>query len=422
MNSSLLAALKNKPFFFLWTSEIFAQIAMNMMNFMLLLVAYSLTHSNTAVSGIVLAFTIPAIFFGILAGVFVDRWNKKSVLFITNLLRAGLVLLLAFTHHNLLVLYTITFLIAIITQFFIPAETPIIPLIVKKDQLLPANALFGIAIYGSILIAYALSGPVLIFLGTMNSLFAIVLLFVLSSVCILFIRKKEVVANDLSLSSVSESVVEEVKKTIHIIIKIKNLFHAFSLLVLSQILIFIIAVIGPGYAQDILKIRINEFPLLFVTPAVIGMALGTYFLSNYFHQQRKEHTATAGLILMAATLFFLPYGSKVTSREFIHILNTYLPHILKINNLHLMVVLAGVMGFANALIFVPSNTIVQEETSDEVRGKIYGALNTITALFSLLPVILVGSLADIFGVTAVLVSLAIAVALIAIVRIFIIFV
>src|SRR5437660_1254706 len=104
MDSSLLAALKNKSFFSLWVAEVFAQLAMNMMNFMLLLVAYSLTRSNTAVSGIVLAFTIPAIFFGILAGVFVDRWNKKTVLIATDMLRAILVFILAFVHPNLVFL------------------------------------------------------------------------------------------------------------------------------------------------------------------------------------------------------------------------------------------------------------------------------------------------------------------------------
>ncbi|HET9946942.1 MAG TPA: MFS transporter, partial [Patescibacteria group bacterium] len=125
-----------------------------------------------------------------------------------------------------------------------------------------------------------------------------------------------------------------------------------------------------------------------------------------------------GLFLTAVALFLLPYGSKVTSREFVRDINIYLPHFLKINNLHIMVVLAFVMGIANALVFVPSNTIVQEETSDEVRGKVYGALNTVVSLVSLVPVILVGSLADIFGVAVVLTVLAIGVVLIGVGRLF----
>lgn len=413
MNSTLLGVLRNKSFFFLWLSEIFAQLAMNMLNFILLLVAYSLTHANTAVSGIVLAFTIPAIIFGIVAGVYVDRWSKKTVLFTTNITRAILILFLAFSHQNLIFLYSITFCIAIITQFFIPAETPMIPMIVEKNDLLSANALFGIAIYGSILLAYAMSGPVLIVLGTMQALILISVLFVISSIGVMCIRLSEKdITKEQKVTNYTKSVLQEIHHTLKNIFGITRLFHAFSLIVLSQVLIFIIAVIGPGYAQQVLHIHINEFPFLFVTPAVIGMAIGTYLLTHHLHRHRKEHTATGGLFLLAVTLFAMPYGSKVTSREIVHSLNIVLPHILKITNLHLLVVLAGVMGFANALIFVPSNTIVQEETSDEIRGKIYGALNTITALVSVLPIILVGSLADIFGVSGVLVALSILVALI----------
>ncbi|MBI3070344.1 MAG: hypothetical protein HYY87_03515 [Candidatus Levybacteria bacterium] len=111
---------------------------------------------------------------------------------------------------------------------------------------------------------------------------------------------------------------------------------------------------------------------------------------------------SAGIFLSGVTLLILPYGSQVTSRGFITALNTYLPAILSINILHIMVFLAFVLGIANALIFVPSHTILQEETSDEVRGKIYGVLNTMVGLFSLFPIILVGGLADLFGVGTVL--------------------
>ncbi|MBI3092680.1 MAG: MFS transporter, partial [Candidatus Levybacteria bacterium] len=88
MNNYLLRVLSIRPFFFLFLSEIFSQIAMNMTNFILIIVAFELTKSNTAVSLIVLSFTVPTIIFGILAGVYVDRWNKKQVLFLTNIIRA----------------------------------------------------------------------------------------------------------------------------------------------------------------------------------------------------------------------------------------------------------------------------------------------------------------------------------------------
>ncbi len=118
-------------------------------------------------------------------------------------------------------------------------------------------------------------------------------------------------------------------------------------------------------------------------------------------------------------MLMLPYGSKVTSREIVHKLNTFLPTILDINILHIMVVLAFFLGVANALIFVPSNTLIQEETTDDVRGKIYGGLNAFVGLLSLIPIIAVGWLADMYGVAKVMTGIGIVILLVGFIRLII---
>ena len=57
-----------------------------MFNFVLVLIAFAVSNSNTAVSGVVIAFMLPSLLLGVLAGVYVDRRNKKNVLFATNIL------------------------------------------------------------------------------------------------------------------------------------------------------------------------------------------------------------------------------------------------------------------------------------------------------------------------------------------------
>src|SRR3989344_6294006 len=130
MNSTLFRALTHKPFLFLFLAEIFSQIAMNMVNFVLIIVVFNLTNSSTAVSGVVLSYTLPAVFLGLLAGAIVDRWDKKKILIITNILRAFLLLDLAFFHSHLLPIYAFSLGVFIVTQFFIPAETPMIQALV----------------------------------------------------------------------------------------------------------------------------------------------------------------------------------------------------------------------------------------------------------------------------------------------------
>ncbi len=402
-DNRILKTLAIRPFFFLVLAEIFSQIAVNMFNFVIIIVVFTISSSNTAVAGAILSFTIPQLLFGLLAGVYVDRWNKKKVLYASNFLRAFLVLILVLFHSNLILIYTLTFLISLVSQFFIPAETPMIPIVVKKELLLPANAIFGMVIYSSIFIAYAISGPLLILLGSRFTFALLGFSFLLAAFFATFIKVETIRQRRLmDIERFKISLGDEIRAVLEFFKKARIIYQALFLLTLAQILVLVLAAIGPGYAQQIVKIKVEQFPLFFVTPAVIGAAISAVVLGSYFHKHRKSSLTKIGIFLLGLSVLLLPYGSKVESRGFVQTLNTYLPHALDINILHIMVVLAFFMGIANSLIFVPSNTILQEETSEEFRGKVYGALNTMVGLFSLLPILMVGGLADLFGIKWVL--------------------
>lgn len=413
MENRIIRTLAIRPFFFLILAEIFSQIAVNMLNFVIIIVVFTISSLNTAVSGAILSFIIPQLLFGLLAGVYVDKWNKKKVLYASNFLRAFLVLLLIFFHSNLALIYILTFAISLVSQFFIPAESPMIPIVVRRNLLLSANAIFGMVIYASIFIAYAISGPLLIILGQTVTFAVLGSCFLLAAFFAALIEvKTKAKRNFVDLSRFRISLVDEVKAVVSFFRKAKIIYRALFLLTLAQILVLVLAVIGPGYAQEIVKIRVEEFPLFFVTPAVVGTALGAIILGSYFHKHTKQNLTKLGLFLLGLSILLLPYGSKVESKAVIHTINSYLPHAFEINILHIMVVLAFIMGIANSLIFVPSNTILQEETSEQVRGKVYGALNTMVGFFSFLPVLVVGGLADLFGIKAVITGVGIMVLLI----------
>lgn len=385
---------------------------MNLVNFILLIVAFTLVHSNTAVAGVVLSFTLPSLFFGVIAGAFVDRRNKKNVLFASNLARGLLVFPLVFLNHNIWVIYILSFLVSLATQFFIPAEAPIIPHLVPKKLLLSANALFSLIIFGSVLVAYAASGPVILFFGKTNVFWVLAILFLVSAFFAFLIKLK-----DPEKLEHQEGIGSDIRGTIRLISKTRNIYSALFLITLLQTLILVIAVIGPGYAQDILNINVESFPILFVTPAVVGMGIGAIIIGNFLHTKPKSLLTKIGLVVMGITIMIFPYGQKVASREIVKTINSYLPHIISVDILHIMIFLAIILGFAFAFVFIPSNTILQEETTDEARGKIYGSLNTLVGAVSLLPVLAAGGLADIFGVAKVLTSIGIIVLTIAFVRI-----
>lgn len=417
MNNRILGVLSIKPFLFLWLAEVFSQIAINMVNFVLIIVVFKLVKSNTAVAGIVLSFTVPAILFGMLAGVYVDKWNKKTVLFFTNILRMLLLLTLALLPLSLPIIYILSFAISIVTQFFIPAETPIIPLLVERKHLLSANALFGMGIYGSVLVAYALSGAFLIFFGEQYVFLILALFFAIAASFVSLIKVPIAKKKDLVTLQKETTLVAEMRNAFSIMIQTKEISHSLFLLTLSQLLILILAVLGPGFASQILKIKVDDFPLLFVTPSALGMIIGAISVGTFLHSVPKQKSATVGVFLAGLAMLCLPYGSRVASRDIVQTINIYLPAFLTIDILHIMVFLAFVLGFANALVFVPSNTLLQEKTTDEFRGKAYGALNALVGVFSLFPIVVVGELADVFGVGSVITGIGIILIFIGLIRV-----
>jgi MFS family permease len=402
MNAQILRVFSDRSFLYLWIGEVFTQISTNLFNFFLLLIVFKLTHSNTAVSGIVLTFTIPAILFGSIAGVYVDRWNKKHVLIITNTVRGLLLVFLAFSLNNIVMVYVISFIVSIFVQFFIPAENPIIPLVVRKEFLLPANALFGLAIFGSVLVAYVLSGPILIFLQPFYSVLLFAIMLFLGAVAVAFVTFDYAKPQMIQKNQKKLNFYSDIRQTLSYMKHTRAITHSLFLLSLSQILILVLATIAPGYSSQVLGIPVNQFPIIFVTPAALGMVIGSVILVNMFHNHPKEKIITSGIFLSGIAMLLLPFGSKVASREIVHDINLYLPHAFSINILHIMVFLAFLLGIANSFVFVPANAKLQEHATDELRGKIYGFLNMFIGILSLLPIIIVGGLSDIIGVGTVL--------------------
>lgn len=416
MTNHIFRAFSEKSFSLLWLGEIFTQVSVNLLNFFLILLVFSLTKSNTAVSGIVVSFTIPAILFGVIAGVYVDRWSKKHVLVYSNIIRAVLLVILGIFDTNLAMIYVVSFLITIASQFFIPAETPLIPLIVKEKHLMSANALFGLALYGSILIGYVIAGPLLLLLGHKNMFFFLSALLAIGAAFISFIKVADDI-EDKRKKITRKTVLHEVREAFHLLRVSREVNSSLFVLALSQILILVIAVITPGYASEVLGMDLDEFPMMFVAPAALGVLVGAVLLTTLLHNYSRSKLINIGLLLSGIVMCALPFGSRISARQIVQTFNEFLPQYLAITPLHILVFLAFLIGLANAFVFVPGNTILQERTSDSVRGKIYGVLNTAVGVFSILPIIIVGSLSDIIGVGRVIVGIGIALLLIGVGRV-----
>src|SRR5438309_1307657 len=114
---------RNIPFVRLWVAQAISQTAQNAIWYGLLVLVENVSHSTTQLGITILSVIVPSILFGVPAGVYVDRWDKRKVLIVTNALRAVVVLGYLVFGSTLALLYSVSFVFSVICQFFAPAET-----------------------------------------------------------------------------------------------------------------------------------------------------------------------------------------------------------------------------------------------------------------------------------------------------------
>jgi MFS transporter, DHA3 family, macrolide efflux protein len=127
----------------LWTGQVISDFGDALTSLSLLLVVNQLTGSTAALALMAICLALPQVTVGIVAGVYVDRWDRRRVMLVSDLLRAGLVLgfVLVGSIDTLWLLYLLAISQAAIGTFFAPARTALIPSIVPREGLMAANSL-----------------------------------------------------------------------------------------------------------------------------------------------------------------------------------------------------------------------------------------------------------------------------------------
>ena len=169
----MLATLRQRNFALLWLGGLISTMGDWVLNVGLPIYAYLLTRSVLFLSISVLLTSIPNILLGSIAGVFVDRWDRKRTLVIVNLLLALGLLLLLFVRSadRIWIIYVVALVESSLEQFSTPAQNALLPALVGEAHLVQANALntltgniarlIGPALGGLIAAVFALNGIVL---------------------------------------------------------------------------------------------------------------------------------------------------------------------------------------------------------------------------------------------------------------------
>lgn len=401
--------LRIKPFRNLWFAQALSQTAHNGIHFVELIMIARLTQSSGHVGLMILAFSLPAVLFSATAGVVVDRFPKRQILFYSNLVRIFAALSYIVALHVLqgrpllLWVYSITFLASAIGQFFAPAETATIPALVGRRRLLTANSLFNLTMTGTQVLGLIILFPLLVKTGEqilgpgrgLDLSFAIVAVFY--AIAAWLVRNLPADAPQpvtVDETSALRKALREVQEGWSYIRDHKLLWVPLINLSMTATLVYILATVAPNFAFHVLEVSQEDAVYIFA-PAGAGMVLGTFLIGRFGHRLRRESISNAGIIAQGVIVGTLGLAGWLWPGS--------VQLILIVSSLALL------LGFGFAAIGIPAQTMLQERTPARFRGRVFSVQFLLANLLSIPPMLFAGTLADRIGIPPVAIITAMAV-------------
>ena len=406
-------ALANPKFLALFGSQILTQIGGNMVLFGLTVSVFSLTNSSTSVSILLLTFLVPAVVFGAIAGVFVDMFDRRRILVSTNLARGALFLLLVVIPDQVVLIYVVTAIVATLTTFFAPAEASMIPLVVKREQLMTANSLFVLTLQASFVLGFAVLGPLAYsVVGEQMLVLAVAVAYVVAGAfCWVLPSAPPSGDGHASLASARSAVgatMSQLREGLGYIGEHHNVLWSLIYLTMVASLIGILGVLGPDFARSVLGLEEGDLAVVLL-PLGAGLIVGIVVLNLVGRLLPRRRLIEGGMVALAASLVILGLAQQLP----------VLQDGGDVTPLLAVVVVVGfVAGVCYAFVAVPAQTSLQEEIEPEVRGRVFGVLNMLVSLASFVPIIVVGPLADLLNPATVIVVAALIVGAVGVLSMF----
>jgi MFS family permease len=417
------SVLRNKYFLRLWMAQLISQTIMNAANYGIIVLIATNSRSVTATGGAIISFSLPAAIFGAPAGVVVDRFDKRRVLWMSNALRAvatvGFVVSLFIDTNALIPVYVLTFFISLVGQFFAPAEGAAIPLLVHEDELVNALALFNITFTLSQALGLIILGPLVLAalpafgvgafgghavqISQVQSLFLLVsLLYVVCAVLVGLIPRSRLVnrgvhAGPHTLAHEGErirGIWTGIWDAWTFIRRENGLLGAVIQLSLAGTVVAVVAMIAPQFVEDFFHRPAQLAALVFI-PAGVGLVLGSAFIPHLVKVSHRgsRHSVLIGLgtgaLAGAVLLLTFVHWAAHTARP-----NTWYHSWVYII---VVLVLTFIIGLALDLVNVPAQTVLQERSPDWIKGRVL-ALQIMMLNVATVPVVyFMGRAADAWG-------------------------
>ncbi|MFZ2024876.1 MAG: MFS transporter [Microgenomates group bacterium] len=386
--------LKNKQFVKLWISQACSLISLNLLTYTLLLKLYATTGSTLAATFLWIAYSLPILLSGPFAATIVDLLNRKKLLLISTLLLAGTMLSFLLVGERYFLFYALMFCYSFVNQFYLPAESATMPSLVKIEDLPEANGFFLLSKQACMLIGFALAGILAKFVG-----FPIIIIFGTAILSIAFISVSTLPKlNGRKPVDVEKQLGEFFSKVVEGYQYIKNnksVLYPALLILGAEMTLNIVAVNIPALATHVFGIAVQDVAIIIVVPALVGAIVGVSVISPLIKKKavRKKIVIQNALFAVAASFLTL---ALVPSHLALNIRLITLP------------LLTFIIGFGFVSIQVPSQTFMQEETPNNMMGRLWGNLWFLMTIAAIIPMFLSASVTEFLGADVLFILLSLA--------------
>jgi MFS family permease len=378
--TGMVTVLKNRDFSALWLSQLISKVGDNFAVVAALVLINELAAKpGLAVVVIAAAMTIPQLF-ALASGVLVDRFSRKMVMILTDLLRAVVILLplLVQSSDQLYILYVSAFALQFLGAMFIPARNASIPNMVPEEQLLTANALIQATELVSLIVGASLATLVIGLTSTSTAWVVDSFTFILSAIFLVAARipRRAVRPSVAASGAVGEfrSFWQSLVDGVRYIASNTPLLHLMAITTMATLGLSATILLAAAYFQQLFGISAQYVGLLQATEG-LGMAMGAVLISAYASWARSRQIVSATMIILGAGILVFALAPAYW----------------------LVLVGALVVGFCVVAARTTLAAMTQALVPDSQRGRVESAMVSVIGIGTMGALIMAGILGDIVG-------------------------
>jgi predicted MFS family arabinose efflux permease len=347
----------NRGFRQVWLGQVVSQMGDWFDTIALYTIILNLTGSGRAIGLLMVARFVPSFIFGSLSGVVADRFSRRSIMIVSDLLRALVVLGFLFVRRadQLWIIYVLTVLQLGLSTFFEPAKTAAIPSLVSDRELVSANAISSVTWSVMLTLGAAIGGLVTGWFGTNVAFILDALTYLLSAALIASVRFPKRAPREKSKLTINRAL--GITETIEGARYVKHRPRVLALLLVKPAwglgggILTLLAVFG----EKIFPVgnsAATGIGVLFAARG-IGTAVGPIVARRISGEGKKRMQVSIGIAFLIAGLFYMAFGSATS-----------------------FVVALVVLGLAHtggSILWVFSTVLLQRGVEDNFRGRVFAA-------------------------------------------------